>query len=78
MHCWLAVLLCFCTGMSSRMPVMNGLMEPKQQFSQSPIGPGTGPDMARNIPPMQRMPFSDNLRSAMSISVSDICTPTHI
>ncbi|RXN27847.1 histone-lysine N-methyltransferase 2C-like protein [Labeo rohita] len=49
-------------GMSSRMPVMNGLMEPKQQFSQSQIGPGAGPDMARNIPSMQRMPFSDNLR----------------
>ncbi|XP_077069572.1 histone-lysine N-methyltransferase 2C isoform X1 [Siphateles boraxobius] len=50
------------SGMSSRMPVMNGLMEPKQEFSQSSIGPGTGPDMARNIPSMQRMPFSDNLR----------------
>lgn len=46
------------------MPVMNGLMEPKQQFSQSQIAPGAGPDMARNIPSMQRMPFSDNLRSA--------------
>ncbi|XP_073705573.1 histone-lysine N-methyltransferase 2C [Garra rufa] len=49
------------SGMS-RMPVMNGLMEPKQQFSQSQIGPGAGPDMARNIPSMQRIPFSDNLR----------------
>ncbi|XP_059358418.1 histone-lysine N-methyltransferase 2C-like isoform X3 [Carassius carassius] len=50
------------SGMSSRMPVTNGLMEPKQQFSQSQIAPGAGPDMARNIPSMQRMPFSDNLR----------------
>ncbi|XP_052467050.1 histone-lysine N-methyltransferase 2C isoform X1 [Carassius gibelio] len=50
------------SGMSSRMPVMNGLMDPKQQFSQSQIGPGTEPDMARNIPSMPRMPFSDNLR----------------
>ncbi|XP_016139199.1 histone-lysine N-methyltransferase 2C [Sinocyclocheilus grahami] len=50
------------SGMSSRMPVTNGLMEPKQQFSQSQIAPGVGPDMARNIPSMQRMPFSDNLR----------------
>ncbi|XP_016320042.1 histone-lysine N-methyltransferase 2C [Sinocyclocheilus anshuiensis] len=50
------------SGMSSRMPVMNGLMEPKQQFSQSQIGPGAEPDMTQNIPSMQRMPFSDNLR----------------
>ncbi|KTG34576.1 hypothetical protein cypCar_00021309 [Cyprinus carpio] len=50
------------SGMSSRMPVMNGLMEPKQQFSQSQIGPGAEPDMSRNIPSMQRMAFSDNLR----------------
>ncbi|XP_051555188.1 histone-lysine N-methyltransferase 2C-like isoform X3 [Myxocyprinus asiaticus] len=50
------------SGMSSRMPVMNGLMESKQQFPESHIGPGAGPDMNRNIPPMERMPFSDNLR----------------
>lgn len=46
------------------MPVMNGLMENKA-FSQ--MGPGAGPDMARNIPPMQRMPFADNLRSALNM-----------
>ncbi|XP_056329618.1 histone-lysine N-methyltransferase 2C isoform X7 [Danio aesculapii] len=50
------------SALSSRVPVMNGLMESKQQFSQSRIGPGAGPEMAQNIPPMQRMPFSDNLR----------------
>lgn len=48
------------------MPVMNGLMEHKP-FSQSQMGPGAGPDMARNIPPMQHMPFADNLRSAMNM-----------
>lgn len=57
----------FCTGMASRMPMMNGLMEPKQEFSQSQICPGAGPDMARNIPSMQRMPFPDNLRSAIGL-----------
>ncbi|XP_051556784.1 histone-lysine N-methyltransferase 2C isoform X3 [Myxocyprinus asiaticus] len=50
------------SGMSSRIPVMNGLMEPKQQFSQSQIGPGAVHDMAQNIPQMQHMPFTDNLR----------------
>ncbi|XP_065124300.1 histone-lysine N-methyltransferase 2C isoform X10 [Paramisgurnus dabryanus] len=50
------------SGMASRMPMMNGLMEPKQEFSQSQICPGAGPDMARNIPSMHRMPFPDNLR----------------
>ncbi len=65
MHRCSVVLVCFCTGMSSRMPVMNGLMEPKQQYSQSQITPGAGPDMARNIPSMQHMPFPDNLRSAL-------------
>ncbi|XP_057189086.1 histone-lysine N-methyltransferase 2C isoform X3 [Triplophysa rosa] len=50
-----------CYGMAARMPMMNGLMETKP-FSQSQMGPGAGPDMTRNIPPMQRMPFPDNLR----------------
>ncbi|XP_049337977.1 histone-lysine N-methyltransferase 2C isoform X4 [Astyanax mexicanus] len=50
------------SGMFPRMPVMNGLMAPNQQFPPSQMPPGAGPDMPRNFPPMQRMPFSDNLR----------------
>lgn len=52
----------FHTGMFPRMPIMNGLMAPNQQFSPSQMPHGAGPDMPRNFPPMQRMPFSDNLR----------------
>lgn len=47
-------------GMFPRMPVINGLMSPSQQFPPSQMPPGA--DVARNFPPMQRMPFSDNLR----------------
>ncbi|KAM9500181.1 histone-lysine N-methyltransferase 2C isoform 4-T4 [Clarias gariepinus] len=43
------------SGMFPRMPVINGLMSPNQQFPP-------GADVGRNFPPMQRMPFSDNLR----------------
>ncbi|XP_066537904.1 histone-lysine N-methyltransferase 2C isoform X2 [Hoplias malabaricus] len=50
------------SGMFPRIPVMNGLMAPNQQFSPSQMPPGAGPNMPRNFPPMQRMPFSDNLR----------------
>lgn len=73
LHCRSVVLVCFCTGMAARMPMMNGLIEPKP-FSQSQMGPGAGPDMARNIPPMQRMPFPDNLRSAINTFASVIST----
>lgn len=63
MHCGSVVLVFFLyTGLSSGMSAMNGLMESKQQFSHSRIGPRAGPEIAQNIPPMQRMPFSDNLR----------------
>ncbi|XP_036452981.1 histone-lysine N-methyltransferase 2C isoform X2 [Colossoma macropomum] len=50
------------SGMFPRMPVMNGLMAPNQQFPPSQMPPGAGPNMPRNFPPMQRMPFPDNLR----------------
>ncbi|XP_060784206.1 histone-lysine N-methyltransferase 2C isoform X2 [Neoarius graeffei] len=48
------------SGMFPRMPVINGLMNPNQQFPPSQMPPGA--NMARNFPPMQRMPFPDNLR----------------
>ncbi|KAI5103767.1 histone-lysine N-methyltransferase 2C isoform X5, partial [Silurus meridionalis] len=48
------------SGMFPRMPVINGLINPSQQFPPSQIPPGV--DVGRNFPPMQRMPFSDNLR----------------
>ncbi|XP_035392361.1 histone-lysine N-methyltransferase 2C isoform X2 [Electrophorus electricus] len=45
------------SGMFPRMPVMNGLMAPNQQFPPSQM-----PNVARNFATMQRAPFSDNLR----------------
>lgn len=48
--------------MFPRMPVINGLMNPNQQFPPSQMAPGV--DVVRNFPPMQRMPFPDNLRWA--------------
>ncbi|TSL47723.1 Histone-lysine N-methyltransferase 2C [Bagarius yarrelli] len=48
------------SGMFPRMPVVNGLMNPSQQFPASQMPPGI--DMARKFSAMQRMPFSDNPR----------------
>ncbi|XP_048118756.1 histone-lysine N-methyltransferase 2C isoform X1 [Alosa alosa] len=49
-------------GMFPRMPMVNGLVDPSQQFSPSQMNPGAGSCMTGNFSPLQRMPFPDNMR----------------
>ncbi|XP_047675166.1 histone-lysine N-methyltransferase 2C isoform X3 [Tachysurus fulvidraco] len=52
------------SGMFPRMPVINGLVNPNQHFTPGQMPPGA--DVGRNFPPMQRMPFSDNLSCVLN------------
>ncbi|XP_036376198.1 histone-lysine N-methyltransferase 2C [Megalops cyprinoides] len=49
-------------GMFPRMPMMNGMMGPNPHFPPNQMVPGPGPCGPGTFPPMQRMPFPDNMR----------------
>ncbi|KAL4630959.1 histone-lysine N-methyltransferase 2C [Arapaima gigas] len=50
-------------GMFPRMPMMNGLMGPNPHFPPTPsMMPGVGLCSPSNFSPINRMPFSDNVR----------------